>query len=93
MAPEELNLSRKNESGVKRSPIWVTSFTERQSPRWGLGGGVVCLFLPRFRISEAIIGYLSRILERNKENVFKLMAVYYQKYGALKWRDTTKKLK
>lgn len=29
------------------------------------------------------------VLEENKEDELKLMAIYCQKYGALKWRDTT----
>jgi hypothetical protein len=29
------------------------------------------------------------VMEQNKEDEIKLMAMYCQKYGALKWRDTT----
>jgi len=45
MAPEELNLSRKNESGVKRSPSGVTYFADYWLPKWGFEEVFICLFL------------------------------------------------
>lgn len=52
MVPEELNLSRKNESGVKRSPIGVTSFADYRLPKWGFEEVFICLFLRKFRLPE-----------------------------------------
>ena len=67
MAPEELNLSRKNESGVKRSPIGVTYFADYRLPQWGFEEVFICLFLPKFRISEAILFLRCLSLSRKRQ--------------------------